>query len=272
MAFSHENLKVYNQALVFSAKVSAWTALWDSRHAVCDQFNRAADSIVENIAMASASYSIMKIRSLDYAMGSALECAACLDLAGIKRLQECRSVAAAKEDLSHILKMIFGLRRAWLSAPRHVREDSAEYAVKLEGVDKDPEEAPDTGWEGDANKVRQRILFHHEALDVYRVALEAATLFCNCETVGRLPIRVFRRLDELLTSMVLNIAEGNGRFAEADQRKFLETSHEAAVKMAAKLDLCFVQGTLPSEVVRPCKDLLERVAAMAAAMCDGGRR
>lgn len=98
--FNHENLKVYQRTLPFNAKVSDWVGQWDGRHAVCDQLARAAGSMTENIAMASASYSAMKLRGLDYAIGSTLECAACLDLAGIKRLLDKASVALEKEELS----------------------------------------------------------------------------------------------------------------------------------------------------------------------------
>ena len=79
MAFNHENLNVYRRTLPFNAKVSQWVGHWDTRHAIADQLSRAAGSILENIAMASAAFSAMKLRSLDYAIGSSLECAACLD-------------------------------------------------------------------------------------------------------------------------------------------------------------------------------------------------
>lgn len=64
MAFSHEKLKVYQNALQFTAKADSWVAGWDSKHAVGDHLPRAAESIVENIAMASAAYSGMKVKGL----------------------------------------------------------------------------------------------------------------------------------------------------------------------------------------------------------------
>ena len=85
MPFNHEHLKVYQRTLPFNVKVGVWTAQWDSQHAICDQLSRAAGSMLENIALASVAYSAMKLRGLDYAIGSSLECAACLDLAGIKQ-------------------------------------------------------------------------------------------------------------------------------------------------------------------------------------------
>jgi four helix bundle protein len=69
--------------------------------------------------------------------------------------------------------------------------------------------------------------------------------------------------------MVLNIAEGNGRFSNADQARFLSTSHESAVKLAARLDLCVTQDLLPRYEVAEWKAHLERVAVMTASMIAG---
>ena len=266
MAFNHENLKVYQRTLLFNAKVAEWTGQWDNKHAVCDQLTRAAGSILENIAVASAAYSAMKQRGLDYAIGSTLECAACLDLACIRQLIDEMDAISEKEELSQILRMLVGLRRSW-SRSSQVRESGAEYGIEPEGlgIDKACDKARD--------KVQgNQVLFHHETLDVYRVAIETATAFCSSEAVCCLSNTVFRRLDELLTSMVLNIAEGNGRFSDADQRRFLGSSHEAAIKMAARLDLCVIQGLLPMDEVERWKSLLERVSVMTSSMVAGSQR
>ena len=66
--------------------------------------------------------------------------------------------------------------------------------------------------------------------------------------------------------MVLNIAEGNGRYSELDQSRFLGTSHEATVKLAARLDLCVAQSLLRKDEVGEMKNLLSRVSAMTSAM------
>jgi len=76
----------------------------------------------------------------------------------------------------------------------------------------------------------------------------------------------------LLTSMVLNIAEGNGRFSDADQARFLGTSHESAIKLAARLDLCVTQNLLPQDEVVGWKALLQRVSVMASSMIAGIQR
>ncbi len=143
MAFNHENLKVYQRTLSFNVKVGVWTVQWEREHALCDQLARAAGSMLENIAVASAAYSTMKLRGLDYAIGSCLECAACLDLAGIKQLLDMQSLHPEKEELSQILRMLVGLRKSWAQSGAVVREDSAEYSMQRDGIDKARDKARD---------------------------------------------------------------------------------------------------------------------------------
>lgn len=122
------------------------------------------------------------------------------------------------------------------------------------------------------NAGEEKVLFHHEKLDVYRTAIAVAETFCSSESVSCLSNPVFRRLDELLTSMVLNIAEGNGRFSDADQARFLGTSYESAVKLAARLDLCVIQGFLSQEEIGEWKVLLERVSVMTLSMIRSAQK
>ena len=87
--FPHEKLSVYGKALEFVADASACAARWDKRHAVVDQFGRASDSLVLNLAEgARLRPGRAKLRALDFALGSCLECAACLDIAWIKGFVE----------------------------------------------------------------------------------------------------------------------------------------------------------------------------------------
>jgi hypothetical protein len=258
MPFSHENLSVYQLALAFNAKVAAWVDSWDAQHAICDHLPRAAEGVLECIATASASHSAMKQRSLDYAIGSTLECAACLDIAMIKRLPGADAMPGEKQELSRLVKMLVGLRRAW--SAKTVREEAGEYDAGGGGNDGACDKAYDKGEEG------RDELFHHEQLDMYRVGLEIIAAMSASGEFQALPDKAFGRLDHLLTSVVLNIAEGNGRFSTPDQRRFLATAHEASIKAAANLDLCVVRELLPGTAVNEWKMKLERVASMTAAM------
>ena len=75
--------------------------------------------------------------------------------------------------------------------------------------------------------------------------------------------RHLRRIDELATSLVLNIAEGNGRFSQLDHGKFIEIAEGAGIKIAAYLDLAEVSGTTD---IQPSKRLLRQVMAMLSGL------
>jgi four helix bundle protein len=111
-----------------------------------------------------------------------------------------------------------------------------------------------------------RLLFHHEALDVYKVSLQAFSLLTSITEIEQIPVAQFRRLDILATSIVLNIAEGNSRFSVLEQSRFLNSSYEAAVKLAARLDICSLQGMLPMDKVEQLKELLLRISSMMLVM------
>mgnify|MGYP001470764873 CR=1 FL=1 len=241
MRLDHEKLQVYQRALSFNAKVCQWVSCWDKRHAICDQMDRAAGSILENIAMSSASRSRGKIRCIGYAVGSTLECAACLDLSRVKGLLSPEVVRVEKHEVLQIVRMLIGLRKAW-SAKSVCMEDRPWFA-------------------GDDDT-----MFHHERLDVYRHALGVVKLLAESKSIHHLTDGGFRRLDELSTSMVLNIAEGNGRYSDAEQYRFAKVSHESAVKLAARLDLLMIRGLIPLHEVEVIKACLVRVSAMLIAM------
>ena len=69
-----------------------------------------------------------------------------------------------------------------------------------------------------------------------------------------------------MTSVVLNIAEGNGRYSELDHRRFLDVAEGLAVKVAAYLDLAVQKLALTQLQCEPGKALLERIVAMLSGM------
>jgi len=85
--FPHEKLHVYGKSLAFVAGASTISASWSKNHAVVDQLGRASESLILNLADGARLRSAQsKLRALDYAIGSGLECAGCLDIARIKGL------------------------------------------------------------------------------------------------------------------------------------------------------------------------------------------
>jgi four helix bundle protein len=94
---------------------------------VKDQLDRASTSVPLNIAEGNGKFAIRdRCRFLDFARGSALECAAFLDVFVAKRLVEPEKVRAGKEQLLEIVSMLIGLTNS-LSA--RIQEDAPSYAI-----------------------------------------------------------------------------------------------------------------------------------------------
>ncbi len=120
--FSHEKLKVYEKALSCIASLALHSRSWDNRHAITDHLTRASESIVLNLVEgARLRGAANRQHFTEYAMGSALECAACLDIAVAKQLLTDEIAMVQKRALCEIVRMLTGLRKSW--AEDQFRED-----------------------------------------------------------------------------------------------------------------------------------------------------
>ena len=109
-AFDHEKLVVYQRAIAFVAWAEPIIELQPKSLAVRDQLDRASTSVPLNIAEGNGKFtSADRCRFFDIARGSALECAACLDVLVAKgRLEVLRS-GEGKAMLLEIVAMLVGL-------------------------------------------------------------------------------------------------------------------------------------------------------------------
>ena len=71
-------------------------------------------------------------------------------------------------------------------------------------------------------------------------------------------------LDQAGTSVVVNIAEGNGRYAELDHHRFLQIAQSPAVKGGVYLDLGVERALLAETEASAGKEMLRRISAMVA--------
>ena len=110
----------------------------------------------------------------------------------------------------------------------------------------------------------------HEKLDVYRLAIDYVAWVY--EKAGTLTVIHRSARDQWLRasqSIPLNIAEGNGKTAEADRRRYFEITRGSAMECAAIQDVLVVGRALGSEESRVHKVELDRIAAMLSRL--GGR-
>ena len=108
--FDHEKLNVYQSAIKFVTWSTDLVSDVKAKAAVKDQLDRASTSIPLNIAEGNGKFAIRdRCRFLDFARGSTLECAACLDVLVAKRLLDESAVQPGKSQLLEIISMLMGL-------------------------------------------------------------------------------------------------------------------------------------------------------------------
>ena len=131
--FDHEKLDVYREAIAFCGWTGELLATISAKAAAKDQLDRASTSIPLNIAEGNGKISESdRARFLEIARGSALECAACLDVLVIRKLAPEESVTRAKERLSRIVQMLMGMLRRFSTRPEFLGEDEPGYEIERE--------------------------------------------------------------------------------------------------------------------------------------------
>ena len=131
--FDHEKLDVYREAIAFCAWVGELLNAISAKAAAKDQLDRASTSIPLNIAEGNGKFSAKdRARFLEIARGSALECAAALDVLVARKLAAVEQVENAKENLVRIVQMLMGMLRRFSERGEFLREDEEQYGIEHE--------------------------------------------------------------------------------------------------------------------------------------------
>ena len=108
--FDHEKLDVYQLSIAFTAWLSTLLDSAPRLGDVKDQLDRASTSVPLNIAEGNGKYTTKdRCRFFDIAHGSALECAAALDILVAKAKLTPDQIRPGKEQLQKIVQMLIGL-------------------------------------------------------------------------------------------------------------------------------------------------------------------
>ena len=111
--FDHEKLNVYQEALGFVGVATNLLERVPKATAVHNQLDRASTAIPLNIAEGSGKWTAPdRCRFFDTARGSALECAACLDVLVVKKILQPENIIEAKQILVSVVSMLVGLIKA----------------------------------------------------------------------------------------------------------------------------------------------------------------
>ena len=131
--FDHERLDVYQEAIAFCGWVGELITEISAKAAAKDQLDRASTSIPLNIAEGNGKFSAVdRARFLEIARGSALECAACLDVLAVRKLIVVERVVPAKEQLARIVNMLMGMLKRFSGRADLLREEAGIYPADHE--------------------------------------------------------------------------------------------------------------------------------------------
>jgi four helix bundle protein len=108
--------------------------------------------------------------------------------------------------------------------------------------------------------------FDHERLKVYQEALRFAAWATPLieELSAKLSAR--DQLDRASTSIVLNLAEGNGKRSHPDRCRYFDTARGSGVECAACLDVLVARRKLSQERADEGKAILIEVVSMTAGL------
>jgi four helix bundle protein len=129
--FDHEKLDVYRNSIAFCAWVGDFLPSITTKTSAKDQLDRASTSIPLNIAEGNGKFSVKdRARFLEMARGSALECAACLDVLVARKLATAEQITDAKAQLAAIVRMMIGLLKRFSERADVLREEDGGYGYQ----------------------------------------------------------------------------------------------------------------------------------------------
>jgi four helix bundle protein len=113
-----------------------------------------------------------------------------------------------------------------------------------------------------------RSYFDHEKLKVYQSAIRFITWSTDLLIHVEARAAVKDQLDRASTSVPLNIAEGNGKFAIRDRCRFLDFARSSALECAACLDVLIAKKLLEEKAVRAGKEQLLEIVSMLVGLIN----
>jgi four helix bundle protein len=126
--FDHEKLRAYQEALHFAGWVEPLLEKLPAKLAARDQLDRASTSVPLNIAEGNGKRSHPdRCRFLDIARGSAVECAACLDVLAVKHRITPAEAEEGKAILLAVVSLTAGLIARFSGC---VEEETAPYLTE----------------------------------------------------------------------------------------------------------------------------------------------
>ena len=104
--------------------------------------------------------------------------------------------------------------------------------------------------------------FDHEKLKVYQAAIRFVSWSTDLLSHVEAKAAVKDQLDRASTSIPLNIAEGNGKFAIKDRCRYLDFARGSTLECAASLDVLVAKRLSDDSTVASGKEQLFEIVSM----------
>ena len=108
----------------------------------------------------------------------------------------------------------------------------------------------------------KEIIFYHEKLDVYQNSVEFISWLTEILDKINYNRNIVDQIDRASISLILNIAEGNGKSSSKEHNRFLEIARGSAMECAACLDVLFAKHLIDKQKVHEGKQMLLSIVKM----------
>lgn len=111
-------------------------------------------------------------------------------------------------------------------------------------------------------ETENEIIFNHEKLEVYQKSLQFISWLKDVIDNITYNKNIIDQVDRASNSLVLNIAEGNGKKSGKDQNRFLEIARASALECAACIDIMKYKNLISVEKSHEGKQMLLSIVKM----------
>lgn len=109
---------------------------------------------------------------------------------------------------------------------------------------------------------KKEYYFDHERLNVYKKALSFIQFSHKVLSRIQFKSEIKDQLDRASISILLNIAEGNGKFSSKDRCRYFDISMGSTLESSACLDILFIKKIINDDEKISGKEMLNEIVAM----------
>lgn len=107
-----------------------------------------------------------------------------------------------------------------------------------------------------------KAIFDHEKLNVYQTSIKFVVWLQDILQGIPKKHAVHDQLDRSSTSIILNIAEGNGKYSSRDRCRYFDIARGSALESAAALDILSAKALIKLEIAEFGKEMLREIVSM----------